>query len=254
MALFIDGSISGLQDLIAQDSQLLDVATVEGIDVTLKMASAQEEIGLDLVTLLNSLHFVDQPFWLGPQTSLNSVVVTTGLKLWHIYRTLEMVYSDAYSSQLIDRYGAKRGYFRDEAKRSRERLIQIGIGVTSHPVPRAATPKVIAIPGSLSDGIYYVTMAWVNLAGEEGASAVPAVITLAASTLQVNSAAPPPTAVSWNVYVGHAPEAMVIQNGSPIPAWETWLQAAALAASGQRPGSGQEPNYLKPIPRVLQRG
>ncbi len=254
MALFFDGPISSLVDLIAQDSQLLNVATVEGIDVTGKIASAQEEIGLDLITLLNSLRFMDQPFWVGPHTSLKSVVVTTSLKLWHVYRSLEMVYSDAYSSQLNDRYGAKRDQFHAAAQRAREKLSQIGIGVTSNPVPQAATPQLTAIPGSLSDGIYYVTMAWVNSTGEEGASAVPAVIALEASTIQVQPAAPPLTAVSWNVYSGHAPEGMVLQNDSPIPTTEIWLQTGALAQTGQRPGSGQEPNYLKAIPRVLQRG
>jgi hypothetical protein len=254
MALFIDGSISGLEDLIAQDSQLLDVATVEGIDVTRKMALAQEEIGLDLVTLLNSLRFVDQAFWLAPEPRLKEVVVTTALKLWHTYRSLEMVYGDAYSSQLNDRYAAKRDQFHEAAQRAREKLIQIGIGMASHPVPQAATPQVIAIPGSLPNGIYYVTMAWLNAASEEGASAVPAVITLSASTLQVQPAMSPSTATGWNVYVGPAPEDMVLQNTSPIPAGEIWLQTSALAQAGQRPGSGQEPNYFKPIPRVLQRG
>lgn len=254
MALFNDGPISGLEDLTAQDSQVLDVASVEGIDVTRKMASAQEEIGLELVTLLNSLRFADQPFWLGPQTSLGNVVVTTGLELWHIYRALEMVYRDAYGSQLNDRYGARRDQFHEAAQQAREKLIQIGIGITSHPVPQATTPQVTAVPGSLPDGIYYVTMTWVNSAGEEGASAVPAVIALAASTLQVQPAAPPVIAVGWNVYAGHAPEGMILQNSSPIPAGQMWLQSNALTQAGQLPGSGQEPTYLKPLPRVLQRG
>lgn len=254
MALFTDGPVSGLEDLIAQDSQLLDVATVEGIDVTRKLASAQEEIGLDLLTLLNSLRFPDQLCWLGPQTSLGNVVVTTGLKQWCTYRALEMVYGDAYGSQLNDRYEAKRNQFHEAAQRAREKLMQIGIGVTSYPVPQALTPQVIAIPGSLPDGIYYVTMAWVNSAGEEGASAVPAVIVLAASTLQVQPAAPPTTAVGWNLYAGHAPDGTVRQNSSPIPPGQTWVQAGALAQAGRPPGSGQEPTYLKPLPRVLQRG
>lgn len=99
-----------------------------------------------------------------------------------------------------------------------------------------------------------MTMAWLNSTGEEGASSVPAVITLAASTLQVQPATAPLTAVSWNVYAGHAPEGMVLQNPSPIPTGEIWLQTGSLAQTGQRPGLGQEPNYLKPIPRVLQRG
>src|SRR5579864_1286852 len=104
MALFTDRSVSGLDDLLAQDSQLFDVATVEGIDVTRKMALAQDELGVQLVTMLGRLTFMDQPLWIAPQASLSRVVITASLKLWHTYRTLEMVYSDAYNSQLNDRY------------------------------------------------------------------------------------------------------------------------------------------------------
>src|ERR1051326_6961503 len=52
MALFNDGPASGIADLQGHDSQLLDVAHVEGIDVTRKLALAQEELALELTTLL----------------------------------------------------------------------------------------------------------------------------------------------------------------------------------------------------------
>jgi len=254
MALFTDGPISELDDLVAQDSQLFDVAAGEGIDVTRKMALAQDELGLDLVTMLGRLSFVDQPFWLAPQPSLARVVVTAGLKFWHTYRSLELVYSDAYNNQFNDRYGAKRDQFHAMAKKACDKLSEIGIGVVSIPVARAATPLLAAIPGSLSDGTYYVTIAWVNDAGEEGASAVPGVITLASSGLQVQPEAPPQNAATWNVYVGDAPETMVLQNGAPIGAGHIWQQTASLTQTGQKPGSGQTPTYLKPTPRVIQRG
>jgi hypothetical protein len=254
MALFIDGCISSLEDLIALDTQLLGVATIEGIDVTGKMTLAQEEIGLELLTMLNRLRFADQPFWMAPQPLLRQVVVTRALKLWHTYHSLEMVYSDAYNSQLNDRYAAKRDQFHAASQGACEKLIQIGIGMASSPVPQATPPQVIAIPGVLPDGIYYVTMAWLNSAGEEGASAVPAVITLSASAFQVQPAPPPAAAAGWNLYAGHAPEGMFLQNGSPISTAEMWVQTSALAQAGNTPGGGQEPNYFKPIPRVLQRG
>jgi len=254
MALFMDGSISELEDLVAQDSQLLTVANAEQIDVTQKMALAREEIGLELITMLNRLRFVEQPFWVTAQPSLGGVVVTKALKLWHTYRALEMVYSDAFNSQLNDRYGAKRDQFRESAHESRETLIQIGVGIVSHPVPRAKPPQLVAVPGSLPDGLYYVTMAWLNSSCDEGASAVPAPITLSASALQVQPGSAPPVATNWNVYAGTAPEALVLQNNSPIPAGQIWIQTAPLVSNGPHPGRGQEPNHLKPIPRVLPRG
>lgn len=254
MALFTDGSISGLEDLIAYDSQLLNVATVEGIDVTGKARLAQEEIGLELVTMLNRLRFVDRTFWVSSHPDLKDIVVTRSLRLWHIYRTLELIYSDAFSSQLNDRYAAKRDQFHDFALQACDKLMQIGIGITSHPVPQAQPPQVVAIPGSLADGTYYVTVAWLNSLGESGASAVPTPITLSASTFQVQPFSPPPVAISWNVFAGQTPDGMILQNGAAIPVGETWVQPAALVRSGQGPAHGQEPNYLKPLPRVLPRG
>ena len=259
MALFTDGPASSMEDLTAQDSQLLDVASVEGIDVTQKLALAQEELALELDALLTRLSCVDQLFWLAPQPSLGSVVVTPALKLWHTFRSLEMVYSDAYNSQLNDRYAGKRDQFHVRAKWAYETLVAAGIGVASVPVQRAAMPTVTAAaapaPGTpLADGTYYVTVAWVNTAGEDGASALPATIATTGSSLLVRPAgAPPSTAAGWNVYVGAGPDSMALQNGAPIAIGQTWLQPATLAG-GRPPGPGQRPTYLKPVPRVIQRG
>src|SRR5664279_3386892 len=111
MALFIDGPVSSVDDLAAQDSQLLDVANVEGIDVTQKLALAQDELALELNALLTRLGYTGQFFWLAPQPDIGSVVVTPALKLWHTFCSLEMVYSEAYNSQLNDRYAGKRDQF-----------------------------------------------------------------------------------------------------------------------------------------------
>jgi len=227
--------------------------------VTQKLFLAQDELALELNALLTRLSYVDQLFWLAPQPNLGSVVVTPALKLWHTFRSLEMVYSDAYNSQLNDRYAGKRDQFHLRAKWAYDTLVMAGIGVASVPVPRAAIPTVTAAaapaPGTpLPDATYYATVAWVNAAGEAGASAVPATIATTGSSLLVQPAgAPPKTAAGWNVYVGTGPDSMALQNGSPIAIGQTWLQPATLAA-GPPPGPGQSPSYLKPVPRVIQRG
>lgn len=254
MALFTDGPVSGIDDLVAQDSQLLEVARTEGIDVTRKLALAQEELGMEISALLARLCFVDQAWPAAPSLSVGNVVVTPGLKLWHTHRALEMVYQDAYHSQLNDRYAGKRDQFHQMAQWASEKLIQIGIGVAVNPLPRAIMPQVSAIQGALADGTYYVSMTWVNTAGEEGASASPAVFEISGSALQVQAGTPPENAGGWNVYIGDAPESMVLQNGAPIEARQVWQQTAALATVGKTPGSGQAPTYLKPLPRVIQRG
>src|SRR6266581_5894002 len=161
MALFTDGPMSTIEDLRAQDSQLADVASTEGIDLTQKLSLAQEQIGFDLERLLAGRY------------ALSNVVSTKPLTLWHNYRTLEMAYDDAYFSHLNDRYKSKRDQFHDLAKRAYERVIQLGIGIAAAPVPRAATPALSATPGLLTSGTYYATMTWVNGSGEEGGAAVP---------------------------------------------------------------------------------
>ena len=254
MALFTDGPVSSIEDLTAQDSQLLNVASTEGIDVTRKLALAQDDVGVELTVLLSKLSFADQPIWLAAKRDLGAVVVTPPLKRWHTFAALELVYRDAYNTQLNDRYAGKRDQFHQMAQWACEKLIQTGVGLAARPVARAATPQVTAIPGTLTDGTYYIGMAWVNALGEEGASATPAAMTIAASTLQVQPGASPENAVGWNVFIGTEAERMVQQNESPIGPGELWRQESVLATAGRAPGTGQEPTYLKPVPRVIQRG
>src|ERR1044072_4136716 len=94
MALFTDGPAATIEDLAAQDSQLLTLANAEGIDLTVKLGLAHEAVGLELEELLSA----------GSSYRLGQVVVTPAVRLWHTHRTLELVYRDAYHSQLNDRY------------------------------------------------------------------------------------------------------------------------------------------------------
>jgi hypothetical protein len=254
MALFTDGPISCIEDLTAQDSQLLNVASVEGIDTTRKIAIAQEEVAMELTGALRRFGYADQFFWLAPQPKLDSIVVTPPLKLWHTARTLELVYMDAYNSQLNDRYAGKRDQFHDLAKWAYSKLIEIGAGIAGTPVSRAAIPTLTPFPGALPDGVYYATVTWVNRAGEEGAPAEPTTVATASSTFLVDAGAAPVNAAAWNVYAGIAPQAMYRQNTTLLVTGQTWEQPSALTQSGPLPGKGQKPTYLQPLPRIIQRG
>ena len=144
MALFTDGAIASIEDLRGHDTQLLNVATVEDIDVTRKLALAQEEIAIELTGLLEQAMLSGQ---LAAPPSIEQVVVTTPLKLWHIFRTLEMVYRDAFNSQLNDRYAGKRDEYHEMAKWAYSRLVQSGLGMAANPVEQATTPDAAAIGG-----------------------------------------------------------------------------------------------------------
>jgi hypothetical protein len=254
MALFLDGSVSSMYDLTGQDAQLLDTANVENIDVTRKLSLAQDEVALDLDTLLTRLSYTEQPFWYTSAPRISTVVVTRPLKLGHTFRALELVYADAYNSQLNDRYAGKRDQFHARAQWAYEKLVQTGLGIASDPIPQAAAPTVTIARGGLPDSTYYVTMAWMNREGEEGACAVPTAIATAGSSLLVQAGNAPLNATAWRIYVGGAPDSMVLQNAAPIAIGQTWLQPDTLVTVGPGPGSGQQPTYTRPVPRMIQRG
>ena len=241
MALFTDGPLSTIEELAGHDSQLLNVATVEGIDVTRKLALAQQELEIELETLLE-------------RRLLEKLVVTPALRLWHVYLTLEMVYQDAYNNQLNDRYANKRDEFRDLSRWAMDRLIRLGVGLAEHPLPKAVEPTVTVTPGPLADGTYYVTMSWVNAAGDEGVVADAVCVTTVDSTFVVTPRRAPSTAAGWNVYAGMDPEQMVRQNTIPNPLGSNWVQPATLATEGMRPGPGQAPNQLHRVARRISRG
>jgi hypothetical protein len=257
MALFTDGPPSNIDDLSAQDTQLLTTASIEGIDLTQKLSLAWDDVGLDLYEMLNMFGAVDLGFWQAPRPDLGIVVVTPPLRLWHTYRTLEMIYADAYNCQLNDRYAGKRDYFHERARWAHERLMDIGVGIAGSPVPRAARPAISAVlPGgaALPDGTYYAATAWVNLNGEEGAASDVADVATAANTVSVEAGPAPRNACGWNVYLGTDPSAMTVQNSQPLTAGKVWVQPAFLETSGRMPGNGQAPSYLKVVVRGIQRG
>jgi hypothetical protein len=250
MALFTDCAVTSIEELRGHDTQLLNVATVEGIDVTRKLGLAHEELSVEVTGMLGRLGVAGQ---LSGPPAIEQVVMTPPLKLWHVFRTLEMVYGDAYNSQLNDRYRGKRDGYRERVKWAYDQAIRSGLGIAADPVKQAATPTVRASAGGLTDGAYYVAIAWTNAASEEGASSVPAVIQVSGSSFAVETNAPPKVA-GWNVYSGTIQAAMTIQNPRTLAPGQTWVQPDALSTTGRRAGSGQVPSYWLPVPRTIQRG
>jgi hypothetical protein len=216
MALFTDGPASTIEDLAAQDSQLLNIANAEGVDLTVKLGLAQEAIGLELEELLQR----------GSSFRLSQVVVTPALRLWHTYRTLELVYRDAYHSQLNDRYAGKRDQFRELSRWAYNRVIQAGVGIAVSPLPQAQPPELQAGSGALAEGTYYAAAAWVNAAGEVGACSAPAAIVLAAGGFTTHPPAAPEGAAGWHVYAGAAQAVLKRHNGKPLEPGEDWAAAS----------------------------
>lgn len=254
MALFTDG-VSSVQDLLSQDSSALLTAQTESIDLNNKLALAQGDIGIDLTTLLQRSSTYDWQFWLQPNPQLNNIAVTPPLQRWHVFQTLVMLYQDAYSNQLNDRYQGKRDQFEQLARWAKDKLIETGVGIISDPLPKASPPQLTAIPGGQPAMTYYASVSWLNVEGEEGQAGDASFLSVpAGSVLAAQPLSPPSNAVSWNVFVGLSPTTLILQCPSPLALDQIWVQAAPVSISGRGPGSGQAPNYLRALVRVIQRG
>lgn len=254
MALFTDG-VSTIQDLISQDSSVLTTAQTENIDLNQKLAAAQQQLEIELTALLQRSNTYDWQFWLQSDPQLNNIVVTPPLQLWHAYQTLVMVYQNAYYNQLNDRYQGKRDQYQRLATWALDKLIQTGIGMAADPIPRALPPQLTSIPGGQPAATYYASISWLNVEAQEGQASTPGCfITEAGTALVVQPVNPPANATGWNVYVGPSATTMVLQNPSPLALDQVWVQAAPVSTSGPAPGTGQAPDYLRGLPRVIQRG
>ncbi len=260
MALFTDG-ISTIQDLASQDSSVLSTAQTENIDLRQKLALAAQDLTIDLTTLLQRSSTYDWQFWNGwnlwtqPNPQLNNIVVTPPLHLWHVFHTLTLVYQDVYFNQLNDRYGGKRDQFQQLAKSAKDKLIQTGLGIASDPIPQAAPPALTSIAGGQAASTYYVSAAWVNAEGQEGQASNSTSLAAAAGYVLVAQAVnPPANATGWNAYVGLSTTTLALQNPSPMTPDQIWVQAAPVSATGPTPSSGQAPDYLFALPRLIQRG
>jgi hypothetical protein len=248
MALFTDGIITSTEELAAQDSSVMTVAATEGIDLSQKARLAQEELGIELLTLLPRA---------GCSEELAGVVVTGALRLWHAFHTLELVYRDAYNSQLNDRYKGRWEEYQKLAKWASSRLLQTGVGMVTDPVQRAGKPLLSTVAGAegAEERTYYARTAWVNAAGEEGSPSEWALANVPAGFgLVVEAAGPPQNATGWNLYVGEAEDAMFRQNSGPIPVGAGYTLSGEAPGTGLPPGDGQQPRFLRAVPRILQRG
>ncbi len=244
MALFTDGKISTIHDLTAYDSGVMNLAAVEGIDLTVKLGLAQQELAVELECVLPR------------DVRLECVVVTPPLKLWHAFHTLELIYRDAYNNQLNDRYKGKWEQYRELSGWAAEKLLQTGVGITPNPVPQAAAPKLSVQPGGTEEErTIYASVAWVNAQGEQGAASPWELVLVPAGCMPVVEAVrPPEAAVGWHVYVGLSGAELSRQNTVPLEIDGKWVQGEALIEDGPLPTNGQAPAYLRAMPSVLQRG
>jgi len=243
MALFTDGTISTIDELLAYESSLLDVARTERIDLTVKLLLARQEIGIQLAMFLLERGGGEWAGMAWPVLELKRVVVTAPLKKWHVFHTLALVHRDAYNSQLNDRHQGKWKEYHRLAQWASQALYRIGVGIVGDPVVQADKPSLSSVAGPLPGATYYVRVAWLNASGVEGNPSDLAVLSTGTNTLLVVQAVNPPENARWfNVYAGLTLGNETLQNITPVPAGKAWTLPATGLKQGRAPGTGQEPD------------
>jgi hypothetical protein len=224
MALFTDGSISGSEDLRAYESSILDVASTEGIELEAKLNLAQREIGVQLTVFL-----LQQSSTNSEMRDLSSIVVTDPLAQWHALHSLEIIYRDAYNSQMNDRYLGKWQEYGKLAKEAASLLYEIGLGFTTDPIGRAAAPDCgVVAGGTLPATTYYIRAAWQSSRGSVGALSEPTPISVEQGMLPTAVAVNAPAgAGGWLVFAGTDPDDCRLQQLNPLPVGWQWTMPAS---------------------------
>lgn len=266
MSLFTDGFVSEVSDLVAYEADLPEVAAAEGIDLATKLRLAQTEVGAQLEASSRrpgNVFFARGAGWqsTGSETSLprfelRQVAITPPLKLWHTFQALSLIYRDANTRRINDKYLPKWREYKELSSWAAEMLFQTGVGIVASPLPRAAAPKVDWAASSLEAMALYVRVSWEGQNGVEGAANPALAISVPENNaLRVKTTETAPTgAAGWNVYVGTSPDEATKQNASPIDGASEWVMPASGLIEGAGLGNGQEPDLFRTVPRFLQRG
>ena len=251
MSLFVDGPACTIEDLVAQDSGLLDVAQNEGIDLTTKIQLAMDDIIPQIQVWIDRPRSSAYIPW-RPVIRIEQLVVTPSIKRWQVMTALSMIYRDAYFSQLVDRFKAKWDEYSRLSKIAREDFIAAGLAMVSNPVARAAIPTVGSVPGSLAGGTFYAAVSYLNVNGQEGAASEAASMTV--SDDFVMTVMPVAPVNSWNIYAGTSLSSMFLQNQEPLGLGDLWTFVPGAVQSGTLPCKGQMPEFVLPLARTWLRG
>jgi hypothetical protein len=255
MALFTDGPLNTNVELRQYENSILDVASSEKIDLTSKSTLAQGEIAAEVLLFLNRNSLWDPRLLIRQSIGISDIVISGPLKRWHAYKTLAMVYQDAYNNQLNDRYQGKWTQYNRLSNAAGQTLFELGVGIVYQPIPRASAPSLTTVAMGVTGTSYYVRVSWLSTSGQEGLASEPVqAMSTDGSAVVVAISNPPPGATLWNVYAGNGPDDVSLQNVSPLPPGTTWMLPASGLRTGRTPGDGQAPELWIVDRHVLPRG
>lgn len=255
MALLTDGLINTNGDLQKYENGILDLASTEAIDVSAKAMLAQDEIATELQLFLNRTSHWDPRFFVGQRFDINQVVVTGPLRRWHAYRTLALVYQDAYNNQLNDRYKGKWTEYDKLSAAAAKTLFEVGAGMVYQPLPKAPEPSLSMVPMAVTGTNYFARISWVSASGQEGAASDVVHATSGdGSAVQLTPPISPAAVELWNVYAGTGPDNVQLQNSAPLKISDSWMLPSSGLRNGRLPGTGQSPGWWVLDRHVLPRG
>jgi hypothetical protein len=249
MALFTDGELATLERVREYESTIEEVLTGERIEISSKLRLAHEDVAADLSAFL--AHAADEG---GESWALENVVVTPALRQWEVLHAVELIYRDAYSSHLNDRYLAKWRAYQRSAREARRRLFEQGLGVTRRPIPKAPVPTLGEVAGANPGGMVWVRVSWVRGEEEGAPSDAKAWAATPERALTVEAGAPPTGVSGWNVYVGLLPDEGELQNDDPLSPGSVWVMPESGPRRGRPAGAGQTPSEFIRLRQILLRG
>jgi hypothetical protein len=252
-----------MQDLRNYENNILDLASSENIDLTGKMALAQDEISMQVFHFLlqqaarasQGLHEVPGVESYRRRTGVSDLTVTPELKRWLALKTLELAYADAYGNQLNDRYATKLKHYESLVQDAKLTYLEAGVGIVIDPVARASPPNLEFISGVGTATTFYVQASWINQKGQESLpSELSSFSTSNGTQLVVTAMAAPKNVIRWNIYAGYTPDEPTLQNDAPVPIGTSWVAPPSGLRSGHKPGDGQTADRFIVNDRVLLRG
>jgi hypothetical protein len=254
--LLTDGNPNDTIALTVYETEILDVAATEGINLDQKLSLATIEISQGVLEfLLDHTRMVDPLPNLRRTLGVSDVVISAQMTRWHALHTLAIVYRDAFNNQLNDRYQAKWREYQLLAKDGATKTFSYGIGLVSCPVPEAGAPSLGTATGAGQGGTFYVQVTWVGANGTEGAPSLATALTVAAlNDLVVQAVNPPAVAAGFNVYIGTCANGTTLQNSAPVPVGETYTMPDAGLTVGVPVGTGQAAEIYITGGPMLRRG
>jgi hypothetical protein len=265
MAMFTDGLVSELPDLLGYEADLLDVAGALKVELGVKLQLAQTEVGAQLEATSRrpgNVFLAKGAGWQStggetsaPRFDLSQVVVTPPLKLWHTFQTLALFYRDAQARKVDDKYLPKWREYKELAKWASDLLFQTGVGLAMSPVPRGEQPVIGFESSTLPAMSLYARTTWVGHDGTEGAgSKERAVHTVANQALKLTMGPAPAAAAGWHVYIGQSQGEALRQTNVPLIEGAEWVMPLGGIVDGPELGNGQPAEMYRTAPKFLQRG